>query len=107
MKSKIQESLIDMSNIQKYEGTAGNIVKNRGGEPLKTHSSAKDVVSILERMFLKEDKKKLNEMKDERGYKTVVLVANPDDSGTSEDEKNDEDEDISLNSDSENSSSKI
>jgi hypothetical protein len=59
MKSKymqfLQENLIDMSKMEKYKGTVGDLINHRTTDKMETHKNADNVVSILEKMYTKED----------------------------------------------------
>jgi len=60
-----------MDKMEKYTGTVGNIISYRGQGEMPTHKVAKDVVSVLERMYKDEDENDtfLSEASDEAGIK--------------------------------------
>jgi len=69
----LTESLIDVnSELKKYEGTAGDIVNHRGTDTIATHKSVKDVVSVLERFYMKEDSDEINLVGDNSGGEEAV-----------------------------------
>jgi len=51
----LQESLIDMSKMEKHVGTVDNIINYRGNGSMATHQKATDIVGVLERMYKEED----------------------------------------------------
>jgi len=52
----LNESLIDMSSMTKYEGPASKVINHRDAKaPVKTKEQVSNVVSVLERMYREED----------------------------------------------------